>query len=127
MCRRPPRSTRTDTLFPYTTLFRSSVRLSDGRIWPRGHDRTRTGAAAAARRREGRPDTGGGADRGAVVPDLARAAPRSGPDRRGCGRSDRAYGRGVARGESRNALKSVRFERISKPPVRPEEIGRAHV
>src|SRR3546814_4517754 len=25
MCRRPPRSTRTDTLFPYTTLFRSAV------------------------------------------------------------------------------------------------------
>src|SRR3546814_2863185 len=25
MTRRPPRSTRTDTLFPYTTLFRSSV------------------------------------------------------------------------------------------------------
>src|SRR3546814_4485545 len=30
MIRRPPRSTRTDTLFPYTTLFRSSVRA--GRI-----------------------------------------------------------------------------------------------
>src|SRR3546814_5212256 len=28
MIRRPPRSTRTDTLFPYTTLFRS-VRLAD--------------------------------------------------------------------------------------------------
>src|SRR3546814_10945236 len=28
MIRRPPRSTRTDTLFPYTTLFRSQV---DGR------------------------------------------------------------------------------------------------
>src|SRR3546814_14039374 len=27
MIRRPPRSTRTDTLFPYTTLFRSQVRL----------------------------------------------------------------------------------------------------
>src|SRR3546814_10512850 len=27
MIRRPPRSTRTDTLFPYTTLFRSWVRL----------------------------------------------------------------------------------------------------
>src|SRR3546814_14713795 len=27
MIRRPPRSTRTDTLFPYTTLFRSSERL----------------------------------------------------------------------------------------------------
>src|SRR3546814_5751785 len=26
MIRRPPRSTRTDTLFPYTTLFRSSDR-----------------------------------------------------------------------------------------------------
>src|SRR3546814_6477560 len=26
MIRRPPRSTRTDTLFPYTTLFRSDVR-----------------------------------------------------------------------------------------------------
>src|SRR3546814_7244134 len=25
MIRRPPRSTRTDTLFPYTTLFRSTV------------------------------------------------------------------------------------------------------
>src|SRR3546814_13326806 len=25
MLRRPPRSTRTDTLFPYTTLFRSSI------------------------------------------------------------------------------------------------------
>src|SRR3546814_13017829 len=27
MIRRPPRSTRTDTLFPYTTLFRSELRL----------------------------------------------------------------------------------------------------
>src|SRR3546814_13724055 len=26
MIRRPPRSTRTDTLFPYTTLFRSGMR-----------------------------------------------------------------------------------------------------
>src|SRR3546814_6839096 len=32
MIRRPPRSTRTDTLFPYTTLFRSKIcfsRISD--------------------------------------------------------------------------------------------------
>src|SRR3546814_5190332 len=28
MIRRPPRSTRTDTLFPYTTLFRSSRKIS---------------------------------------------------------------------------------------------------
>src|SRR3546814_666740 len=30
MIRRPPRSTRTDTLFPYTTLFRSGPRLRRG-------------------------------------------------------------------------------------------------
>src|SRR3546814_14884047 len=29
MIRRPPRSTRTDTLFPYTTLFRSHIGLSE--------------------------------------------------------------------------------------------------
>src|SRR3546814_1589769 len=29
MTRRPPRSTRTDTLFPYTTLFRSRRRRTD--------------------------------------------------------------------------------------------------
>src|SRR3546814_7785669 len=28
MIRRPPRSTRTDTLFPYTTLFRSAKKIS---------------------------------------------------------------------------------------------------
>src|SRR6056297_3854979 len=42
MIRRPPRSTRTDTLFPYTTLFRSgtvrdgrntAVRIRRGRRW----------------------------------------------------------------------------------------------
>src|SRR3546814_12880926 len=32
MLRRPPRSTRTDTLFPYTTLFRSPA-LGGTRMW----------------------------------------------------------------------------------------------
>src|SRR3546814_1582591 len=36
MIRRPPRSTRTDTLFPYTTLFRSG-----GHIGPRMFDQHR--------------------------------------------------------------------------------------
>src|SRR3546814_14711737 len=31
MIRRPPRSTRTDTLFPYTTLFRSGEWIRDDR------------------------------------------------------------------------------------------------
>src|SRR3546814_13286588 len=42
MIRLPPRSTRTDTLFPYTTLFRSAAR--------RLRDATADGAAAHARR-----------------------------------------------------------------------------
>src|SRR3546814_4937942 len=33
MIRRPPRSTRTDTLFPYTTLFRSAWHISGGEGW----------------------------------------------------------------------------------------------
>src|SRR3546814_1815829 len=32
MIRRPPRSTRTDTLFPYTTLFRSSMLVTQAEI-----------------------------------------------------------------------------------------------
>src|SRR3546814_14659875 len=34
MRRRPPRSTRSDTLFPYTTLFRSDHRLHVGDVEP---------------------------------------------------------------------------------------------
>src|SRR3546814_6733265 len=41
MIRRPPRSTRTDTLFPYTTLFRSDQ--------PRDLPRGRAGERAAGR------------------------------------------------------------------------------
>src|SRR3546814_11924484 len=35
MIRRPPRSTRTDTLFPYTTLFRSTCRRRVLHAWLR--------------------------------------------------------------------------------------------
>src|SRR3546814_8305324 len=44
MRRRPPRSTRTDTLFPYTTLFRSLIIYL--KPW---EDRTRTTAEVAAK------------------------------------------------------------------------------
>src|SRR3546814_9701546 len=50
MIRRPPRSTRTDTLFPYPTLFRSDVLhvgdRSAGRL--RDRDQPRHAAALAA-------------------------------------------------------------------------------
>src|SRR3546814_9855632 len=61
MLRRPPRSTRTDTLFPYTTLFRSLRRAR--LLAPRG----REGAAPAA----GRPARDAhrrGGDQVAVAP-----------------------------------------------------------
>src|SRR3546814_6516588 len=40
MRRRPPRSTRTDTLFPYTTLFRSHPVVGRRPARPRHHART---------------------------------------------------------------------------------------
>src|SRR3546814_5073634 len=43
MIRRPPRSTRTDTLFPYTTLFRSGLALGARGDLPIGHLTVRAG------------------------------------------------------------------------------------
>src|SRR3546814_1982992 len=50
MIRRPPRSTRTDTLFPYTTLFRSA----DGKAVHGGGARPRPGALRPGARLPGR-------------------------------------------------------------------------
>src|SRR3546814_15377983 len=51
MIRRPPRSTRTDTLFPYTTLFRSvQQRDADRRPEPRRRRRGRERDTARERR-----------------------------------------------------------------------------
>src|SRR3546814_4115690 len=43
MIRRPPRSTRTDTLFPYTTLFRSPAWSADHGAGPRPDEHRCTG------------------------------------------------------------------------------------
>src|SRR3546814_20082339 len=48
MIRRPPRSTRTDTLFPYTTLFRSHLDALGGR---RQRHRAKVGAGRLQRMR----------------------------------------------------------------------------
>src|SRR3546814_12913862 len=53
MLRRPPRSTRTDTLFPYTTLFRS-VRAAGGGGPGRGARAGGGRRRECARRRPGR-------------------------------------------------------------------------
>src|SRR3546814_3519242 len=59
MIRRPPRSTRTDTLYPYTTLFRSSAAAT-----ARPHCRALAGGAAWCvavdrRQRSARPRVSG--------------------------------------------------------------------
>src|SRR3546814_10026519 len=49
MIRRPPRSTRTDTLFPYTTLFRSAPDLPHRPLSRQGDGAERHGAALRQR------------------------------------------------------------------------------
>src|SRR3546814_4568072 len=70
MIRRPPRSTRTDTLFPYTTLFRSRVRprpaaQAAGLLQPEG-------AGAGRQQRQGDHTA---ADLGSLRGDLPGAGP----------------------------------------------------
>src|SRR3546814_4389260 len=54
MIRRPPRSTRTDTLFPYTTLFRSVRSRRPGKRWrgPGCRSTTSTRSRSTRRRSE---------------------------------------------------------------------------
>src|SRR3546814_10840929 len=65
MIRRPPRSTRTDTLFPYTTLFRSRATIAPGaagggdsagvaRTRRAGGEQARTDGPRLAQERRGR-------------------------------------------------------------------------
>src|SRR3546814_3862569 len=93
MIRRPPRSTRTDTRFPYTTLFRSALDVDPAAEAQAGHTRTAAARGAAADERA--------ADRDGRHPD-ARAphqrqrrregagGARSAPPAAGTGRGDRA-------------------------------------
>src|SRR3546814_20217503 len=61
MIRRPPRSTRTDTLFPYTTLFRSRADAADAHVAA-----LRIGVQAVLLPLAGGPEAGvGGRDRDA--------------------------------------------------------------
>src|SRR3546814_11679502 len=63
MIRRPPRSTRTDTLFPYTTLFRSS--------WPAAAEHARA-SGLPARRHPTIGTAAGGAETGRAAVERPR-------------------------------------------------------
>src|SRR3546814_13796098 len=86
MRRRPPRSTRTDTLFPYTTLFRSALcaprcadRVGDGADGRAGYQAGVRLFGGAARLRaqflEGDAAAAAGARRDRLFPALLRRVP----------------------------------------------------
>src|SRR3546814_1950650 len=102
MVRRPPRSTRTDTLFPYTTLFRSSPTTA---VPP---------ALCAVMRLSGQKAVGGVAPTYGGVEPVGRARfPGSGTLRSSNGAGPRA---------------SSAPSRVHRPLPEPRhEIGRAHV
>src|SRR3546814_7626388 len=125
MIRRPPRSTRTDTLFPYTTLFRSSLFPSD-RLSGDGHAIGRN-TDAQERRRE----------RGAAGIDGVERAQR-GPAERATARLFPLLGRGGAERPLPTEQTTCRPAPApcprdprtrSRPPCgsSPNEIGRANV
>src|SRR3546814_6012032 len=72
MIRRPPRSTRTDTLFPYTTLFRAH-RGRDVSVLDEGAD---GGAGTTEGRDGGAPERGAGRRAGRAS-ERRRTLPRS--------------------------------------------------
>src|SRR3546814_13763387 len=91
MIRRPPRSTRTDTLFPYTTLFRSPGQ-EGGRLDPARRRQPGRGGLFREpndpRRCEAGDERGEGGD---LRPRSRRPALRR-PRRGGQGRNDTPYG-----------------------------------
>src|SRR3546814_16204639 len=101
MIRRPPRSTRTYTLVPYTTLFRSFLsgrRPSDAALWI-GRARSRR-----AQRRDRVSSTGDGRGRksqnqgfGASLRHLLRAVSRREPERPGRSSEERRVGKECVR------------------------------
>src|SRR3546814_14913445 len=109
MIRRPPRSTRTDTLFPYTTLFRSTA--------------SGTAARGSVRWRWGEPAS--------LYPDkrIADSAPRPSPCRcplaelrrsgNGTGRRSAPSGWPIAAFDQAAARAAVALANDIVPPVHP--------
>src|SRR3546814_1139983 len=122
MIRRPPRSTRTDTLFPYTTRFRSRAQLlaQGGRATDAGAERDAGRGAAepeAVQRRAARTVCAAARalDRAQRAPDWRRRLPRQ-PVRR-----VRTRAPGLKPSPSRGRRKAGPCPRDAIP------IGRAHV
>src|SRR3546814_4569614 len=114
MIRRPPRSTRTDTLFPYTTLFRSRVAgeppASRGSGFSRAHRVLRGGCGARPARSADQPTT--------ITASTSNAAPLGSAE---TSMVERA-GYGWLKYSAITALTSANWPRLVR-----YKIGRAHV
>src|SRR3546814_2583005 len=146
MIRRPPRSTRTDTLFPYTTLFRSPAVLQPAAQLRRADVPGRAGGGDVVEHLAGAGGVDVAGDSGAVAVDPDRDADlhaRRGPvaapatdllHARGvvaavgsgaCERAARAAGGGFGRVSSRPGFRGSSFVQV--PACGGKKIGRAHV
>src|SRR3546814_7111764 len=77
MIRRPPRATRTDTLFPYTTLFRSPGGADADRLYRSQEDHLFAQHRGLLQRRRRDPHLAARARGGRMGPREARGAGRS--------------------------------------------------
>src|SRR3546814_11709035 len=123
MIRRPPRSTRTDTLFPYTTLFRSvragadAVVPSDGKDFYRGRNQQICEGSCRGQpdrekccrfgSRQARADDGGDPKTGPGTRDVQRDSAGRSEERQVGKERDRERGR---RWERRNEKKRKKRE-----------------
>src|SRR3546814_13181828 len=111
MIRRPPRSTRTDTLFPYTTLFRSSE-LDE---WAQYSPILKKILVEERAKR----------DIASENVSVAQVEALSAPEKRKARAVTRA--RLLAHSVPREVAEAEAASRDGEPLGRPEEIGRAHV
>src|SRR3546814_11812053 len=97
MIRRPPRSTRTDTLFPYTTLFRAGLQVGTAELFAQPE---------AALRFQGQHRTGAFDPRGAGAGDRSVLAHR---------RRARRYGALLDAGGERADRRETAVRRLGGP------------
>src|SRR3546814_1194476 len=107
MIRRPPRSTRTDTLFPYTTLFRSDRRVRPDRP-PGRSDPEHAAAQLAQAGGDGAEARAGRVDRRA----------------RGTGEAGRKPGTPAHPAEARPGRAARRLWSRHRPGCAPDDAGR---
>src|SRR3546814_7246320 len=120
MIRLPPRSTRTDTLFPYTTLFRSLIIVRARRTDRGGH------ALAFGRNDRGEPIFVGEAEPARRI--VTHGAVRRFLDIVIIGVEYRLAAQIAGRADvDRPAVLLVRVGRLAEPVDQRKEIGRAHV